>query len=45
MKKGEEGLHGQECGSRYARMDREDCANSTLDRNRLDGRVFTCHRL
>lgn len=45
MKKGEEGLHGQECGSRYARMDREGCANSTLDRNRLDGRVFTCHPL
>lgn len=37
MKKGVEGLHGQECGSRYARMDREG--------NRLDGRVFTCHRL
>lgn len=29
MKKGEEGLHGQECGSRYARMDREGCADST----------------
>lgn len=29
-----------ECGSRYARMDREGCARSTLDRNRLDARVF-----
>lgn len=41
MKEEEEGLQGQECGSKYARMDREGCANSTLDRNRLDGRVFT----
>lgn len=40
MKEEEEGLHSQECGSRYARMDREGCARSTLYRNKLDARVF-----